>query len=167
MQGQFRDYDNYIIYDDGRIYSKNRKKFMTNKIMQDGYIRMELYKDKKPKMFNVHRIVAEIFIDNPENKPFVNHKDGNKQNNKVENLEWVTQKENIEHAFRMGLSKYQLKNTGILCKKVNQFDSDMNLIKQWPSIIEINRSLGYNRQYITNACKTHKLYKNFYWEYNL
>lgn len=53
-----------------------------------------------------------------------------------------------------------------MCKKVNQFDHDMNLIEQWPSIIEINRTLGYNRQYVSNACRNHKLYKNFYWKFN-
>lgn len=166
MTGQFRDYTNYLIYDDGRIYSKTRKKFMTYKIMKDGYVRMEMYKDKKPRMFNVHRMVAEVFIPNPENKPFVNHKDGNKQNNNVDNLEWVTQKENIEHAFRTGLSHHQEKNTGVLCKKINQYDSNMNLIKQWPSIIEIYRSLGYYRYNISNACKNKKIYKNCFWRFN-
>lgn len=166
MTGQFRDYINYIIYDDGRIYSKTRKKFMTNKIMKDGYVRMELYKDKQPKMFNVHRVVAEVFIPNPENKPYVNHKDGNKQNNHVDNLEWVTQKENIEHAYRTGLSKKQAKNTGPLCKQVNQYDENMVLIKTWESIIEIYRTLGYHRHTISNACKNNTLYKNCFWKFN-
>lgn len=166
MTGQFRDYINYIIYDDGRIYSKTRKKFMTYKIMKDGYVRMEMYKDKKPKMFNVHRMVAEIFIPNPDNKPFVNHKDGNKQNNCVDNLEWVTQKENIEHAYKTGLAKYQEKNTGPLCKKINQYDINMNLIKKWPSISEIYRTLGYYRYNISNACKNKTEYKNCFWRFN-
>ena len=97
MTGQFRDYINYIIYDDGRIYSKTRRKFMTNKIMKDGYVRMEMYKDKQPKMFNVHRVVAEVFIPNPEKLPEINHKDENKQNNTVENLEWCDRIYNINY----------------------------------------------------------------------
>ena len=148
MTGQFRDYINYIIYDDGRIYSKTRRKFMSNKIMKDGYVRMEMYKDKQPKMFNV------------------NHKDGNKQNNHIDNLEWVTQKENIEHAYRTGLSKKQVKNTGPLCKQVNQYDKNMVLIKKWESIIEIYRTLGYYRYKISNACKNNVLYKNCFWKIN-
>lgn len=166
MTGQFRDYDNYIVYDDGKIYSKTRKKFMTYKIMKDGYARMEMYKDHKPKMFNVHRMVAEVFIPNPENKPFVNHKDGNKQNNTVDNLEWVTQKENIEHAYKNGLSHYQEKNTGPLCKPINQYDMNMNLIKQWLCISEINRELGYSRARISAHCKNKKSYKNCFWRFN-
>ena len=166
MKGQFRDYTGYEIYDDGRVYSKTRKKFMTFKVMKDGYVRMELFKDHKPKIFNVHRMVAEIFIPNPENKPFVNHIDGNKRNNCVSNLEWCTQKENIAHAFRTGLSKVQPKNTGPLCKKVIQYDSEHNFIREFPSVIEITRSLGFQRCAIGKAIKTKKLYKNYYWEFS-
>lgn len=165
MKGQFRDYSNYEVYSDGRIYSKTRKKFMTNKIMKDGYVRMEMYKDKKPKMLNVHRMVAEIFVPNPENKPFVNHIDGNKQNNDYRNLEWVTQKENIEHAYKTGLSKKQLKNTGPLCKKVYMYNGD-KLMNVFPSISEVYRLLGYQRCCIQRACETGKLYKGCFWRHN-
>lgn len=165
MKGQFRDYTNYIVYSDGRIYSKIRKKFMTNKIMKDGYCRMELYKDNKPKMYNVHRMVAEIFVPNPLNKPFVNHVDGNKQNNNCLNLEWVTQKENIEHAYKTGLSKKQLPNTGPLCKKICMYVND-NLIKVFPSISEVKRQLGYQRHAISKACKSGHEYKGYFWKFD-
>lgn len=60
---------------------------------------VNLYKNGKNKIKKIHRIVAENFIPNPENKPEVNHIDGNKQNNKVDNLEWVTKSENVKHRF--------------------------------------------------------------------
>lgn len=64
----------------------------------DRYKRVTLLKDQKPNIFSVHRLVALTFIPNPENKPTVNHKDGNKLNNHVSNLEWATYKENMQHA---------------------------------------------------------------------
>lgn len=71
----------------------------------NGYLQVGLRKHNKRKWIGVHRLVAIHFIDNPENKPQVNHIDGNKQNNTVENLEWVTQEENQQHATRTGLRK--------------------------------------------------------------
>lgn len=70
-----------------------------------GYFRVNLYKNGKMKQYLVHRLVALAFIPNPENKEQVNHIDGNKQNNVIENLEWCTHSENIQHAYRTGLAK--------------------------------------------------------------
>lgn len=68
-----------------------------------GYFRIWLSKDGQAKQFGVHRIVAIAFMPNPSNKPQVNHIDGNKQNNKAENLEWATSKENVIHSHKTGL----------------------------------------------------------------
>lgn len=73
----------------------------------DGYLDVGLYKNNKAKFYSVHRLVAETFIPNPKNKPTVNHKDGNKQNNRVSNLEWATCKEQMEHASKTGLLNYR------------------------------------------------------------
>ena len=70
-----------------------------------GYLKLTLCKNKKYKYVTIHRLVAEAFIPNPENKLQVNHKDGNKFNNQVSNLEWCTCIENIHHAFNIGLRK--------------------------------------------------------------
>lgn len=67
-----------------------------------GYLTVRLTDTLKVKTHRVHRLVAEAFIPNPENKPFVNHKDSNRQNNHVDNLEWVTAKENTDHAVNCG-----------------------------------------------------------------
>lgn len=80
------------------------KKLQVN---QQGYQRIQLSHGKKVKTFPVHRIVAKAFIANPGNLPQVNHKDGNKTNNNIENLEWVTRSENLLHAFAIGLISHK------------------------------------------------------------
>lgn len=81
----------------------NRNETILKEYIRNKYYAVKLSKDGKTKHFKVHRLVAEAFIKKPELQ--VNHIDGNKQNNRVDNLEWVTQKENIEHAIKIGLRK--------------------------------------------------------------
>jgi hypothetical protein len=85
------------------------------------YHRVQLNKDSNGRMFAVHRLVAEAFIPNPENKPEVNHVDANRFNNTVENLEWVTQEENIEHARINGLLS-KSKGEDRWCAKLKETD---------------------------------------------
>lgn len=107
MKEQFRkvvDNDNYTISSDGILKGKTGREKALRK-RKDGYLEVHLYRDGIRSHKRVHRLVAEAFIPNPDNKPEVNHKDGNKCNNSVDNLEWVNKSENMTHAYQTGLVK--------------------------------------------------------------
>lgn len=96
---------NYAVDVDGKIYNRKTGNALAQRLNRDGYLVVELWKENKKTVYTVHRFVAKAFIPNPDNLPCVNHKDGNKANNKVENLEWVTYSQNTIHAFELGLMK--------------------------------------------------------------
>lgn len=79
------------------VFCNDLYKILNPETTKKGYLRVDLYNGPSRKHFKVHRLVAKAFIPNPKNKPQVNHKDGNKKNNSVTNLEWVTDAENKKH----------------------------------------------------------------------
>lgn len=92
----------YSVSTDGQVYTHKYKKILKPRSKR-GYLNVSLSKNKKRKEFKIHRLVATAFIPNTNNKEQVNHIDGNKNNNEVTNLEWVTQSENITHSYGLGL----------------------------------------------------------------
>lgn len=108
------DFKHYFIYDDGRVYNSITKKFIIGDINNCGYYRVTLYSKNKSKRYFRHRLVAELFIDNPHNHKFVNHKDGDKSNNTVSNLEWCSQSENEKHKFTVLHAKKTTKKVKVI-----------------------------------------------------
>lgn len=100
----------------GEIWSYRRQKFLSPSKSKRGYLHIVLYKNKKRYDYRIHRLVAMTFLDNPENKEQVNHIDGNKINNYLSNLEWVTPEENIQHAKDNHLFKGTCKTPPIRTK---------------------------------------------------
>ena len=88
---------NYEVSSEGQVRNKQTKQIKSLRYSNKGYARVTLYTSGKT--YSVHRLVAENFIINPDNYPSVNHKDGNKANNRLENLEWCTPKQNTRHAI--------------------------------------------------------------------
>lgn len=101
------DYDGYQVSNFGRVksFKQSRVKILKPVINRQGYLLASLSNITNHKSFRVHRLVAQLFVPNPTNKSEVNHRDGNKFNNFVDNLEWVTSSENQQHAVTMGLQK--------------------------------------------------------------
>ena len=117
----------YQVSTEGRVKSLisnfgTSEKIMTPQPVWTGYMRVCLTKDRKSKMHTIHRMVAEAFIPNPENKPIVNHIDGNVKNNKVENLEWVTYAENSNKSKNVTTSE-RWNSVKVIDNKGHIFDS--------------------------------------------
>jgi len=144
----------------------NKEKLLKNRIVNEGYVQVVLYKNSKRKAYYVHCLVANHFIENPNNLPEVNHKDGNKQNNNVDNLEWVTSKENSIHEIKNNLKVIQHRINNPMSKKIIQKNTKHEIIKIWDSMNDIKRDLGLNISNIHKCCNNQiKTAYGFIWDY--
>lgn len=160
----------YLRYGQGYKYISYKPKILKGSIFNNGYLMVSL----KRKKCLVHRLVAETFIPNPKNKPFVNHIDGNKLNNNVDNLEWCTFKENIQHAFKTGLMDNaieQLKTRKIRAKNIGQYDLKGNYINTYKGSVEAQKQLNslgvrVNARNIRSVCEgKRKTAGGYVWRY--
>lgn len=148
-----KGYEDYLISDKGNVKSLITNKILKPALCGSGYPKVMLRIE--PKVYKsemIHRLVAENFINNPLNKKTVNHKDGNKTNNTVENLEWNSYSENLKHAYKMGLN-YWSENKGLACKPVYQVDIKTNkIINKFKSAGAAARSVNSSLSGILGCC---------------
>ena len=158
-EGKVRSVDRYI---NGKYGMQLRKgKEIKQWVSNSGYLTVSLNIAKKKTNLMVHRLVAETFLQQPEGKGYVNHIDGNKVNNTVANLEWVTRSENQKHAYRMGLIKNPVEKKAVL-----QIDKvSGKVITRYASILEASKAMGKQKSdgNISKACKG--IYKTMYGTY--
>lgn len=148
------------------ITGKNTLRFVNSRplvpIIRSIYLYASIRINGKTHNLLVHRMVATTFIPNPENKAQVNHINGIKNDNRVENLEWCTPGENQKHAFRLGLKVGKDCNSRI----VLQFNLNDSFIKEWKSFKEIADAFGYDRSAIIRVCKKRQYScYGFKWKY--
>lgn len=150
---------NYSVSDCGEVKNNITGKLLKLSLQQE-YCHVTLRIDRKPKRMRVHRLVAIAFIPNPDNKPYVNHLDGNRSNNKVENLEWVTPAENTQHAVKTGLMP------PIREIPVVQYSLSGVKLNQYKSVSEAARQTGATCEKITMCCRHQRSqHHGFQWRY--
>ena len=136
----------YEISTKGRVKSLRQNKVMMPGLGSRGYMLINLRKDGNHTPYDIHRLVAKAFILNPEGKKTVNHIDACKTNNSIENLEWMTQKENSMHASYLGLFKPHRKN-------VSQKSLHGEIIEVFKSMLEAQKNTGVDQASITKCCQ--------------
>lgn len=154
---QINGFERYIINSVGIIYDIKTKRNICQWVDNVGYYQCNLYDENNKKYYKrVHRLVAETFIPNPNNYQQVNHKDGNKRNNNVDNLEWTTNSKNTQHGYDNNLYKYKSRS-----HPINVYDKNGIYLTTYKSIRSLCEDLKLNRKTVTSILKKEKLTNNY------
>ena len=173
-----KDYEGlYSVTKEGCVYSHITGKFLKPNKMKTGYLSVELWKNRTNKRVLIHRLVAQAFIPNPNNYPQVNHKDEDKQNNSVENLEWCTSKYNLNYGntqLRKSTNRKitdKVRSAGrrnalLKSKPVLQFSKTGEFIAHYESAMHAERVLGVRHTHVSEVCLGKRKTANGYkWKY--
>jgi len=114
---EIQDFPNYLIYQDGRVFSKKRNRFLKSTNLR-GYFRIQIVNSEgKPKSLFIHRLIGIHYIPNPNNLPFIDHKDRNRQNNNIDNLRWCNHSQNMQNKGNNKNNTSGIKNIGFFEKE--------------------------------------------------
>lgn len=156
---QISAFDGYSVTDDGRVFSYKSNKWLVPRDNGTGYLYVGLKTDKQYNCY-IHRLVAEAFIPNPDNLPCVNHKDENKHNNTVDNLEWCS------YEYNNNYGEHNKKIAKAMSRAIYQIDKDGNIVNIWESAREAENATGVCNQNIAKVLKGKRQYAGGYeWKY--
>lgn len=146
----------YAITEDGKVWGYKTQKFLKPRINKNGYFWVTLSKNNKMKNWRIHRLVAEAYIPNPNNYPHVNHLDEDKSNNTINNLQWCTAKQNLNHGTRNNRISESLKKS-VYC---------VELDKIYESLMQCAQELNISISGICECCRgTRKTAGGYHWQY--
>lgn len=150
----------YEISNIGRIRNKKTQKIISQRKNNGGYMIANLYKNGVPKTYIVHRLVADVFLPKEQGKNYVNHRDEDKTNNSVNNLEWCDVLYNNTYGTRIENASKKVR------KAINQYDKNNNFIRTWSSASEVEKRLKYFGSNICTCCKgRQKTAYGYKWKY--
>lgn len=160
MEEEWKDIEGYEglyqVSNTGLVKNKKREKVLALEPSNCIYLRVHLWKNGVGKHYLVHRLVAEAFIDNPNNLPQVNHKDEDKTNNNVDNLEWCTVEYNHNYGTVIERIKTTQQNDKNKSKVILQYTLDGQFVAEYPSIKEASRQTGLDDGNISHCCRRKK-----------
>lgn len=157
--------EQYQVSSTGLVRNKTTGRILTPSVDKKGYLRVRLSLHDKKVSAKVHRMVAVAFIPNPEQKPQVNHKDGNKENNRAENLEWISNYDNMQHAVNNGLTK-RVEYSGRRKKAIIGVDGEGKIVK-FESLELASDTLQLSKSNLCNALKgKRKRCGGYVWRYS-
>lgn len=166
-----KGFERYKISNKSEVFDTKRQKYLGTWVDSVGYRQCYLVdEDGKKHSKRIHRLLAIAFIDNPNNLPQVNHKDGNKLNNDIGtkennytdgNLEWISNKDNTQHGYNNGLYKFKTRSHAINVYRKN----DHSFLSQYKSIRSMCEQLNLNRKTVTMILKGEKLTNNYDYEF--
>lgn len=156
----------YLSSRTNRIIPRHAPRMLRQETSHDGYKRVVLSSNGIHRHFSVHRLVAMAFVPNPYKMPQINHIDENPANNRADNLEWCSGKQNCNHGGHCQRIAIRQTNNPSRSISVNQFDRDGKFMKQYPSTREAERQTGIACEQISRCCKGKNLHAGGYrWKY--